>query len=102
VVVTVRPLTPRADSRGPAVQTQGRSERQVLRRAHPRVEHDPSISGENAAGRLGGFYTSIEIAAEAAVILDLDVLIPRAHPRMGFWLTPLHRDASRTPSRRSS
>lgn len=63
--------------------------RRVLRPAEPRVEHDPNLCGENAAGRIGGYYASVEQAADAALTLHLDVLIPAAHTRMGFWLAPL-------------
>jgi len=105
-VVTVRLLDPPSRTAAPANpvfgdrhETGGRLPRKVLRRLEPRVEHDPAVSSENAAGRIGGYYGSIKLAVDAAVTLDLDVPIARAHSPMGFWLARLAAPPLSTPPR---
>jgi hypothetical protein len=95
-VVTVRPFNPplTADDR------RHHERRLVLSPAEPRVEHDPGLCGADATGRVGGYYPTVEQAADAAITLQLDVLIPCAHPRMGFWLAPLPAAPTTLPSAR--
>jgi len=63
----------------------------VLRARDPRVEYHPQIPGHQVAGRIGGYFASPEQAVRHAELLAIDVFIPAAHPRLGFWMAPLTR-----------
>ena len=70
----------------------------VLRRAEPRIEFDPRLSGDDPSARIGGYYPTASAAAHAAEYLAFDTVIPAAHPRLGFWLTPAARAVALPPS----